>query len=216
MASKFYAVKKGRTIGVFDTWNECKKSIDGFSGAIYKSFLTKQEANDFIGNSNTNDSINSNTDVLKIVDNDLNQGILVIFVDGSYDHRIKRYGYGGIMLKKDNDKITENQIYQSFNDVKYLSSRNVSGEIFGVIKSIEWAKEHNHKNIKIFYDYEGIERWAKKEWKANTDIAKLYVNEFDKLKDFFESIEFQKVAAHSSISYNDKVDLLAKKSLFIK
>jgi ribonuclease HI len=41
---KFYTVWIGNETGVFDSWEECKKAIEGFNGAKYKSFLTKEEA----------------------------------------------------------------------------------------------------------------------------------------------------------------------------
>ncbi len=43
---KFYVVWKGHKTGVFKTWNECKRHIDGFKGAEYKSFLKEEEANE--------------------------------------------------------------------------------------------------------------------------------------------------------------------------
>ena len=49
MASKFYAVKKGKTTGVFRSWDECKNQVDGFSGAQYKSFKTEAEALEYLG-----------------------------------------------------------------------------------------------------------------------------------------------------------------------
>ena len=33
MAKKVYAVKKGITTGIFNTWNECKRQVHGFPGA---------------------------------------------------------------------------------------------------------------------------------------------------------------------------------------
>lgn len=42
--SKYYVVWKGREPGVFDSWEECKKQIQGFEGAQYKSFRTKETA----------------------------------------------------------------------------------------------------------------------------------------------------------------------------
>lgn len=47
MAKKFYAVRKGRKTGVFATWALCQEQIKGFSGAEYKSFATKEEAEAF-------------------------------------------------------------------------------------------------------------------------------------------------------------------------
>ncbi|MCL4122164.1 UNVERIFIED_CONTAM: hypothetical protein GTU68_033916 [Idotea baltica] len=41
---KFYVVWKGKKTGVFTSWNTCKKQIDGFPNAQYKSFSSKEEA----------------------------------------------------------------------------------------------------------------------------------------------------------------------------
>ena len=37
---KFYAVQKGKQTGIFGTWDECRRMVQGFSGAVYKSFET--------------------------------------------------------------------------------------------------------------------------------------------------------------------------------
>jgi len=44
VSKKYYAVVKGRKTGIFSTWQECKEQITGFSGALYKSFKTRSEA----------------------------------------------------------------------------------------------------------------------------------------------------------------------------
>ena len=44
MAKKVYAVKRGRTTGLFMSWAECRAQIDGFAGAVYKGFMTLGEA----------------------------------------------------------------------------------------------------------------------------------------------------------------------------
>jgi ribonuclease HI len=41
---KFYVVWKGRNPGIFKTWNEAKRQIDGFAGADYKSYESMKEA----------------------------------------------------------------------------------------------------------------------------------------------------------------------------
>ena len=41
---KFYAVKNGYHIGIFNTWDECKKEVLGYSGAEFKSFLSRRDA----------------------------------------------------------------------------------------------------------------------------------------------------------------------------
>lgn len=44
MKNKFYVVWKGRTPGVYDNWEACKKEVEGFQGALYKGFPDKESA----------------------------------------------------------------------------------------------------------------------------------------------------------------------------
>ena len=54
MAQKFYVVWHGRETGIFTEWATCKKQVDRFAGARYKSFPTKEEAEAaFYGNATT-------------------------------------------------------------------------------------------------------------------------------------------------------------------
>ena len=41
---KFYTVWEGRKKGVYDSWDECKKQVEGVQGAKYKAFESKSEA----------------------------------------------------------------------------------------------------------------------------------------------------------------------------
>ncbi|KDN43194.1 hypothetical protein K437DRAFT_237308 [Tilletiaria anomala UBC 951] len=45
----FYAVRQGRNVGIFTTWDECRASVDGFSQAQFKRFDTRHQAEAFIG-----------------------------------------------------------------------------------------------------------------------------------------------------------------------
>ena len=63
-SNKFYAVKKGRKKGVYQTWDECQAQTHKFSGAVFKSFKTLQEAQDFIG-ANSNVNVSEKTSVKK-------------------------------------------------------------------------------------------------------------------------------------------------------
>ena len=44
MQKKIYAVRRGRTTGLFLSWADCKKQVDGFPGARFKSFTDATEA----------------------------------------------------------------------------------------------------------------------------------------------------------------------------
>ena len=48
LVGKFYAVKKGRKTGIFTTWAECQKQVSGFPKAEFKSFISKQEADNWL------------------------------------------------------------------------------------------------------------------------------------------------------------------------
>lgn len=41
---KYYVVWSGRKPGIYSTWNECQQQVSGFSGAKYKSFSSRSEA----------------------------------------------------------------------------------------------------------------------------------------------------------------------------
>jgi hypothetical protein len=36
----FYAVSRGRRVGIYRSWLECEEQVRGFSGAIFKGFKT--------------------------------------------------------------------------------------------------------------------------------------------------------------------------------
>lgn len=46
----FYVVHKGRVPGIYRNWNDCKKQIDKFDGAIFKKFDKKTDAEEFLKN----------------------------------------------------------------------------------------------------------------------------------------------------------------------
>ena len=45
----FYAVKVGKTTGIFNTWSDCETQVKGFPNAIYQGFKTRQEAALYMG-----------------------------------------------------------------------------------------------------------------------------------------------------------------------
>lgn len=49
MAKKqYYVVLKGRTPGIYQTWDDCKEQVNGFKGSKFKGFATIQEAEQYI------------------------------------------------------------------------------------------------------------------------------------------------------------------------
>jgi ribonuclease HI len=48
MPKTFHSVQKGRTPGIYLTWAEAKTQVEGFSGAVHKSFKKREEAEAFL------------------------------------------------------------------------------------------------------------------------------------------------------------------------
>ena len=42
--NKFFVVWEGKEPGIYRSWEECKRQIHGYEGAIYKGFATEAEA----------------------------------------------------------------------------------------------------------------------------------------------------------------------------
>ncbi|XP_051880333.1 ribonuclease H1 [Pristis pectinata] len=49
----YYAVRAGRSPGVYGTWDDCKKQVDKFPNASFKKFATEDDAWAFVGTAAT-------------------------------------------------------------------------------------------------------------------------------------------------------------------
>ena len=205
MGKKYYAVKKGRKVGVFETWDECKAQVTGFSGATYKSFLDKNEALEFI-----NEEAVSYFEDEEDSSQEEKQSEAFAYVDGSYDDTTKSYSYGMIMLYKDD----ELHFLKKFTMNRLSVMRNVAGEIQGAMAAMQYCLDNGIKSISIFYDYEGLEKWCTGEWKATKEGTMEYTA-FYKEASKYVDVDFIKVKGHSGDKYNDMADALAKEALGI-
>lgn len=194
---KFYAVRTGKNTGVFSSWDECKKNVDGFPSAVYKSFLSYEEAENFVMNKKT---------ISEPIENQ--SADMVAYIDGSYDDSLKRYGYAAIIFFNDEKKIFAN----SENDKDAVELRNVAGELKAAMFVMDYAKTQKVGSLAIYYDYAGIEMWATESWKANLKFTQKYAAYAKNIMSDVK-IHFNKVKAHTGNKYNEEVDQLAKSSL---
>ena len=45
---KVFAVKRGKTTGLFYSWAECQESVNGYPGAEFKGFSAEEEAKAYL------------------------------------------------------------------------------------------------------------------------------------------------------------------------
>lgn len=199
MDKKYYSVKAGRKPGIYETWEKCREQVIGYPGAEYKKFSTLEEAEEFLGRISL--KIDMETEKLR-------EGEASVYVDGSFDLGSSTYSYGVVILtKNDTYKLSGREI-----DPEMALMRNVSGELKGAMKAMEWALENKIETLYLHYDYTGIERWAKGDWKTNKEGTKAYKAYFDSINNKLR-VEFIKVKAHSGNKYNEEADKLAKEAI---
>ena len=244
MAEKknYYAVKVGRRPGIYRTWDECKKNVHGYKGAIFKGFVTQEEAERFMGDvqavsasvgtealQDTADVFGNSVEQSKSAmsddsirwadpgesDNKLKpakqeNAEAVAYVDGSFNIITGEYSYG-MVLYHDGNVIEK---AEKFDDAEMALMRNVAGEIEGSMHAMAYCIENGIKSIDIYYDYEGIEKWALGMWKTNKNGTREYKKYYDSVKDKIH-VHFHKVKGHSGDPGNDRADRLAKSALGI-
>ena len=198
---KFYAVRQGRKTGMFLTWDECKKQVMGYPGAIYKSFGTEAEAKEYLGISGCDKceqgageneaGVEKTVTTGSVQMEKTNSDAVEIYVDGSYHVGTKEFSYGMVVLIDGK----EEKFSQKMTDP-------------------ELALDHRIPSIIIYHDYQGIASWCNGDWKANKPGTIAYRDFYQKAKEKVH-IEFRKVKGHSNDKYNDMVDELAKEALGI-
>lgn len=153
MAGKFYAVKRGKMPGIYLDWDTCRSMVDGYSGAVYKSFRTREEAEAYLGVCSAEVGENGGGH-----DGAAQEGLMepFAFVDGSYNAATKVYGYGGFLVHDGKKELLQG----AGEDAEMASMRNVAGEVMGSMAAMEKALELQLPKLTIYYDYMGIEMWA--------------------------------------------------------
>lgn len=186
---KYYGIKEGSRLGVFDNWNETKTFVIGYPGAKYKSFSDYDEAFFYVYGYSPKDrtkmhrSEKENLPKSSFVSlspknskRTKTKNSVDVFVSGFYNHEDDSIGYGLVFLMndgsymKDCGRIPTNE----------TSSKDIFGEVYAVIRTIQMAMANEITHVAIHYYHEGIEKWARNEWKPQTPISKHYESYFKK------------------------------------
>jgi ribonuclease HI len=152
---KFYVVWEGRETGIFENWEDCKTQVHGFEGAIYKSFTTRQLAEEaFV--SSSKDFIGKNP----IIENELTemqktligQPILKsISVDGAWNTSTGIVEYRGVNTK------TKEILFEvgPFED----GTNNIA-EFLAIVHGLAYCKK-NSLSLPIYSDSQTAIGWVR-------------------------------------------------------
>jgi ribonuclease HI len=178
---KFYVVWKGKETGIFDSWDKCKKQIQGFMGAQYKSFRTKEAANhafakspkDFIGK-DTFESELSHEQLARIGKPILES----VSVDAAFDGDVMEYK--GVYTKTKQELFKLGPFEGATNNIGeflaivhafgYLKKQKSSAPVYSdSVTAMHWVKTHkantklkrSPENLSLFHMIERAEKWLK-------------------------------------------------------
>lgn len=173
---KYYTVWKGKQPGIYNNWKDCKKAIEGYKGAQYKSFLSLEEAkkafdksyDDYKGKSTTK-KILTKEQLLKIGQPNYNS----IAVDAASS------GNPGIMEYRGVDTKTGKEL---FKQGPFKQGTNNIGEYLAIVHGLAFLKKQQSNRI-IYTDSRTAISWVKKK-KCNTKLE-----ENSKNKEVFELIK---------------------------
>ena len=226
--SGYYAVKVGRSPGIYRTWEQCRENVHKYSGAIYKKFKKKEDAEKYMNGGNISiiePNKLSSSDPFKILcpspkrkrlsDGEIQQlkklktvNRTVIYTDGACKNNGQNKSIGGI------------GVYFGDGDPRNVASTiegyvtNNRAELYAVIIALQICLNRNDKYIEIKSDsnyvIEGITKyissWKQRKWKNIKNID-LWVK-LDKLNEELD-IKWTHVAAHSGIHGNEMADYFA-------
>ena len=159
---KYYTVWIGREPGVYSSWEECQKQINGYENAVYKSFLTKEQAQSaFKNDSKKFIGINSFKTSLSKVELNLigNPKENSICVDGAWNTRTNVIEYQGVMLSNGE---------MIFHAGPFSAGTNNIAEFLAIVHALTYCKKNPHIPI-IYSDSRTAISWVKKK-RAATKI----------------------------------------------
>lgn len=159
--SKFYAVKKGKKTGIFSTWSECQEQVQGYPSAVFKSFKTQEDAENYMYH------IAEPTSPL-VPEND------EVFVYYS-------------LKKKDNYYVLAVGLQTVKEKMYYVTNLQLTFDIFytrlyAVLATLELVADAGYKNVKLFFDDISVHNYISREWNPlkgkNKEITTDYFNIF--------------------------------------
>jgi ribonuclease HI len=216
MAGKYYVVKNGRIPGIYTTWVECLRQVDKFSGAVYKSYKSREEAEEAFGSNILKTTPKKQTSVASKIDSPsaLTDDIrLRIYCDGACSGNPGRSGSGLAIYEDDKTPVL---MYGAAD----VMGTNNTAELKALLKALELAVDAQYDKVAILsdskYSIECVVNWAygwkKNGWTKkggdikNLDLIKTAHILYDGIKD---KVIISHVRGHAGVEGNELADRMA-------
>ena len=151
MKNKFYTVWTGRQIGIFNSWDECRLQVEGFPGAKYKGFPTREAAESAFKNGP--DSVESDVktqNFASLPDGTPKPNTISIAVDAACSGNPGKMEYRGVFV----DTGTE-----LFKSPVFEGGTNNIGEFLAIVHCLAWQQK-NKLNYPIYSDSVNGQKWV--------------------------------------------------------
>jgi ribonuclease HI len=152
---KYYVVWKGRATGVFSSWDDCKAQTNGYEGAVFKSFESRELAEKAFQSSSTQYVGKSrkvvsslSKEALALIGEPLEDAIAV---DGAWDNTTGLVEYQGVYLKT----------YEVLFHIGPLEDGTINMvEFLAIVHALALCKQW-HWNIPIYSDSVTAMSWIR-------------------------------------------------------
>lgn len=201
--NKYYAVAAGRVPGIYETWADCETQVKGFPGALFKGFPDRDDAESFI--SNIEDSKRQKELAGDPFEKQYDGRHAFIYVDGSYNKQINKYGYGVYVEDSVSPKIFTG------GDVCKYGGNNIEGEIQAATVALDYAfKSGRYDSVTICHDLKHIGSIGDHIETPHTEYTARYGAFVDKIRRTGLAVDFIHTKGHTGVVGNEYADKLAK------
>lgn len=166
--NKFFVVWEGKEPGIYRSWEECKRQIHGYGGAIYKGFATEAEAREAI-TSPCWDYIGKNAKEKKPTKEEVDKVGIPNFESLSVDAACS--GNPGLMEYRGVYTKTGEEI---FHQGPFKDGTNNVGEFLALVHGLAFLKQKNSL-LPVYTDSKTALAWVKAK-KAKTLLDKTESN----------------------------------------
>jgi ribonuclease HI len=163
----FYVVWIGRQTGIYNSWEECKKLVDGFEGARYKGFATQEEARLALADNPFNHIGKNSKPVIR--QEDIKRVGLPIMESISVDAACS--GNPGVLEYRGVYTLTGEEI---FHRGPFPEGTTNIGEFLAIVTGLAWMHQRGIK-LPLYSDSKNGLSWVKQK-RVNTKLERTAKN----------------------------------------